>query len=174
MRPSAFILIIGRVCNKAWLCRNKSSILVILVATLPLASATSSDKPDLLARNGCTSSGGWVTDVLVVTTSVRVLDWVHGTPTNLWPAVALHPVLVVSTASLQHGLVKATAASDDADSSPASVLHPLLGTGRQTNLGAGFLDVLGDDGAVVPRATGDNTTVTRFALEVADDRPLGH
>merc|ERR1711924_129316 len=174
MRPSVFFLIIDRVCNTSWLCRNKLSILFILVATLPLASATSSDKPDLLARNACTSSGGWVTDVLVVTTSVRVLDWVHGTPTNLWPAVALHPVLVVGTTSLQHRLVEATATSHDTDGGTAGLLHPLLGARRQMDLGTGLLHIVSDDGAVVARAASNHTTVTRAGLDVADDSTLRH
>merc|ERR1711924_378949 len=82
-------------------------LLVVLVATLPLASATGGDEANLLPRHASASGGGGVTDVLVVTTTVGVLHWVHGAATNLGPAVALDAVLVEGTASLHHGLVGA-------------------------------------------------------------------
>jgi len=112
--------------------------------------------------------------VLVVTTSVRVLHWVHRTPADLWPAVALDAVLVVCAASLHQRLVETATAGDNADGCTAGVLHPLLGAGRKTDLGALLLEVLSDEGAVVAGATSDHTAVARADLAVGDDSSLRH
>merc|ERR1712178_22584 len=172
MRPSALFLIrSSRVLLHGSRLARRLLVLVILATTLPLSSATSGDKTNLLARHTGAGSGGWVTDVLVVTTSVRVLDRVHGTATDLWPAVALDPVLVPGTASLQHRLVEATATGNNADGGTAGVLHPLLGARWETNLGTRLLNIVGDDGAVVARAAGNDATVARLGLHVGDDLP---
>ena len=45
-------------------------------------------KPHLLSRGGVPAHSGSVTDVLVVTTTVGVLHWVHGHTTHLHTAAA--------------------------------------------------------------------------------------
>jgi len=150
-------------------------VLVSLRATtLPLASAASSDETNLLARHTGTSRSGGMTDVLVVTTSVRVLHWIHCTATNLGPAVALDAVLVVGTPCLHDGLVQTTTTSYDTDGSTASVLHPLLRARRKADFGALLIDVLSNNGAVVARATRNHTTIARAGLNIGDDGTLGH
>merc|ERR1712227_1145080 len=56
--------------------------------------------------------------MLMVTTTVGMLDGVHGHTSNLGPAVPLHSVFVVGSAGLEHGLVASTATSNDADDGP--------------------------------------------------------
>ena len=53
--------------------------------------------------------------MLMVTTTVGMLDGVHGHTTDLGPAVPLGLELVVGATGLQHGLVDTAAAGDDAD-----------------------------------------------------------
>jgi len=72
------------------------------------------DKTDLATSWSASLDGGGFTDVLVVTTSVRMLNRVHGYTSDNWPAVALGLVLVVGTTSLQDGFVNTTTTSDDA------------------------------------------------------------
>ena len=55
-----------------------------------------------------------MSNVLVVTSSVGMLDGVHGNTPHARPAVSLGLVLMVSTSSLEHGLVGTSTASDDA------------------------------------------------------------
>merc|ERR1719216_756188 len=75
--------------------------------------------------------GRWVTNMLMVTTTMGMLDGVHGHTSDLGPAVPLDSVLVVSTASLEHGLVASTATSDDADDGPVLGGVELLEAGRR-------------------------------------------
>lgn len=76
--------------------------------TTNTTSSSGSDKTNFATGGGASLNGGCFTNVLVVTTSVRMLNGVHGHTTNNWPAVALSLVLVVGTASLQDGLVDTT------------------------------------------------------------------
>jgi len=52
-------------------------------------SASSSNETDLLTRRRVSSHGSSVTDVLMVTTTVRVLHGVHGHTAHHGPAVTL-------------------------------------------------------------------------------------
>jgi hypothetical protein len=109
-----------------------------------------------------------VTNVLVVSTTVRVLHRVHGNTTSLWPRVPLDAVLVEGTSSLEQRLVDTTTACNDANSATALVLEPLLGARRETNLDTVLVDIVCHDGGVVARALGNGTTVTNLGLKVAD------
>ena len=53
--------------------------------------------------------------MLMVTTTVGMLDGIHSHTANLGPAVTLDLELVVGASGLQHGLVDTTAAGDEAD-----------------------------------------------------------
>ena len=115
-----------------------------------------------------------MTNVLVVTSSVRMLDGVHGHTSDLGPLVALGLVLVVSTASLHDGLVHTTTASDDTDRSAGKRRDGLLGARRQLDARLLGVGVVADDGGVVARRASDGAAVASLLLEVAHDGTLGH
>ena len=112
--------------------------------------------------------------MLVVTTTVGMLDRVHGHTTDLGPAVPLDLVLVVRAAGLQDGLVDTTAAGDDADGGAVGRGDDLLGAGRQLDPGPLSVGVVGDHDGVVAGGTGDTATVAGLLLKVGDDGTLGH
>ena len=112
--------------------------------------------------------------MLMVTSSVRMLDGVHSHTTHLRPAVPLGLVLVVRASGLQHGLVDPTSAGDDANHGPVGRRDDLLGAGRQLNPGALGVGVVGDDGGVVAGCSGQLASVSGLLFEVRDDGSLGH
>ena len=59
------------------------------LSTTNTTCATSSDQPNLLARRAVARDGRRVSDVLMATTTVGVLDGVLCDTTDFWPAVAL-------------------------------------------------------------------------------------
>jgi hypothetical protein len=87
-----------------------------------------SNETNLLARRSVTADGGGVTDVLVVTSSVGMLNRVHSYTTHLRPAVSLHTVLVVGVTCLQHGLLSPASTSNLTDHGTAAAGDNLLGT----------------------------------------------
>jgi hypothetical protein len=84
-------------------------------ATSQTTSATSGNQTDLATRRAEAGLGRRVTNVLVVTTTVRVLDGVHCHTTNLRPRVTLGLVLVPRATGLEHRLVNAAATGNDAN-----------------------------------------------------------
>jgi hypothetical protein len=115
-----------------------------------------------------------VTDVLVITSSVRVLHGIHCHTADDGPAVAFGFVLVVSATSFQHRLVNATTSSDDTDLTTGIRLDDLLGSRGETEASLVGLLVVRDNGAVVTGGAGDSTAVTGALLDVGHDGSLRH
>ena len=91
-----------------------------LNTTANTTSTASSNETDLLTRASTSTAGRRLTNVLMVTTTVRVIDRVHTDTADLGPFVSLHSVLVVATTGLQHGLIHTTATSNNTDHSTAT------------------------------------------------------
>jgi len=145
-----------------------------LAGTPDLTSPPGGDETDLPTGRGSPLDGRWVTDMLMVTTTVGMLDGVHGHTSDLGPAVPLDSVLVVSSAGLEHGLVASTATSDDADDGPVLGGVELLDAGGQLDPGAAGVGVVGDDGAVAARGLGHLAAVAGLLLHGAGDGAFGH
>jgi len=144
-----------------------------LLATLQATSASGGDHTDLSTSRSISTGSRGVTNVLMVTTTVRMLNGVHSHTTHVRPAVTLHSVLVVSTASLEHRLIGTSTTGNEANHGAARGLHSLLHTRRKTDAGGAVSLVVGDDGGVVAGGTSDATSVTGLLLNVADDGTLG-
>ena len=73
------------------------------------------NETDLLSRHGSSSSSRRETDVLMVTSTVWVINRVHGDTSDNRPAVALGLVLVVGVSGLEKGLVSPSSSGDDSN-----------------------------------------------------------
>lgn len=82
-------------------------------ATTNTTSSPGSDKTNFATSRSTPLDGGSFTNVLMVTTSVGMLNGVHGYTSDNWPAVTLSLVLVVGTSSLQDGLVDTSTTSNN-------------------------------------------------------------
>lgn len=69
-----------------------------------------------------------MTNVLLVTTTVGVVDGVHGDTTDLGPSVSLSLVLPVGSGSLKEGLVGSLATGNDTNHTSAGALNGLSDT----------------------------------------------
>jgi len=145
-----------------------------VTSTTDLTGPPGGDETDLPTRRGSPLDGRWVTNMLMVTTTVGMLDGVHGHTSDLGPAVPLDSVLVVSSAGLEHGLVATTATSDDADDGPVLGGVELLDAGGQLDPGSAGVGVVGDDGAVAAGSLGDLAAVAGLLLHGASDGTLRH
>jgi len=114
-----------------------------------------------------------VANVLMVTSSVGMLNGVTGHTTNHGPAVGLSSVFVVGSASLQHGLLNSATTGDQANHSSALGVQSLLLAGGELD-SALALVVVGDDDGVFTSSLGELASVTGLVLDVADDATLGH
>jgi len=112
--------------------------------------------------------------MLVVTSSVGMLNGVHCHTTHLGPAVSLGLVLVVGTSSLQHRFVDPSAAGNNADHGAVGGGDDLLASRGQLHSGTLGVGVVCDDGGVVAGGPRDLSSVSELLLEVADNGTLGH
>ena len=96
-----------------------------LSTTSDETGSSGSDKTALLS-SGCVSSDSrWVTNMLMVTTTMRMLDWVHCDTSDSWPVLSLSSGLEPRVGGLEEWLVGSLTASDDSDHSSAGALDGL-------------------------------------------------
>merc|ERR1712042_58504 len=110
----------------------------------------------------------------MVTTTVRMLDGVHGHTTNLRPGVPLSLVLEVGSAGLQQRLVDSSSTGDDADHRAVAGRNRLLRSRRQFHFRLVVIRVVGDDGGVVAGSSGQFAAISQLLFQLANDGSLGH
>lgn len=110
--------------------------------------------------------------MLVVTTTVRMVNRVHSHTTSTGPVVAFGLELVERAASLEEGLVDTSTTSDDADGRACRSRDSLFRAGRQSYAGLVVVGGVANNGGIVARCAGEDATVANLLLDVADDRTL--
>ena len=142
-------------------------------ATTDTTSTTSSDKTNLATSRSTALDGRRMTNVLMVTTTVGMFNWIHSNTTNLGPAVALRLVLVISTSSFQHRLVGTSTTSDHSDHGSVARGDDLLGSGWETDSGTSGIGVVSDNGGVVSGGTSETSAVSSLLFQVANSGTFG-
>ena len=145
-----------------------------LLHSAKTAGSPGTDKTDLTTCRSVRGHRGRTTDVLVVTTSERVLHWVLRHTPNLGPAVAFDGVLVVGAPGLKERLVRASASGNDSDLRPGVGGHGFLPSRGKSKAGCLGLLVVGDDHGEAAGSASEGAAVSRFAFDVADDGALRH
>merc|ERR1719238_614866 len=112
--------------------------------------------------------------MLMITTTVRVLNRIHRRAAHLWPRIALHPVLVELVPRLQHRLVHAATACHDADDSTASRWDRLTSARWQTNAALPPIIRMADDHARTATSSCKPATIGCFLLNHRDDGAFRH
>lgn len=131
-------------------------------------STSGGDKTDLSTSRCVSSNGRSVTNMLMVTSSVRMLNWIHSNTTNLGPAVTLSLVLVIGTSGLEDWLLGTTTTGDDTNHGSVLRLDCLLGARWELYLGLLCVWIVGDNCGVTTRGTSQLSSITRLLLDVTD------
>jgi len=115
-----------------------------------------------------------VTNVLMVTTTVRMLDGVHRNTSDARPVALLGVGSVVGLVGLEHRLVGSGATSANTDHGSAATKDRFADTGGESD--SSLLAVLGvaDDDGRGAGGTGEAATVTELGLDVGDNGALRH
>jgi len=111
--------------------------------------ASGGDETDLLSSGRVSLDRRRMSDVLVVTSSVRMVNRVHADTTNFGPLVTLGLVFEVGAASLEDGLVDTTASRHDSDHGAGLRGNDLLGAGGELEASLEVVVRVADDGRVV-------------------------
>ncbi|KAL8159875.1 hypothetical protein V2J09_001412 [Rumex salicifolius] len=146
--------------------------------TTKTTSPPGSNETTLLSRWCITTNGTGMTNMLVVTTTMRMLNWIHSHTTNLRPAVTLHPKLVkwlLGTSSTGNLTNHGTAPTWDNLLGPRWELDPVI-QAQPVNLKKSpincftiELKIVADYDSVISRSPSKDTTVTNMMLDIANN-----
>ena len=141
-----------------------------LSTTSDETGSSGSDKTDLLTSGLVTSDGRWVTNMLMVTTTVGMLDGVHSNTSHSWPVVPLSLCLVPGSVGLEEGLVGSLTSSNQADHGSAATNDGLSGARWKSD--SGLLTIVGvtDDDSRGAGGSGERSSITELGLAVEHDR----
>jgi len=103
--------------------------------------SSSGNKTSFLTSGDISSDCGWVTNMLMVTTTMRMLDWVHCDTSNSWPVVSLSLGLEPGVGSLQEWLISSLSTSDHTNHSSACTEDGLSGSGWESD--SSLLTIIG-------------------------------
>jgi hypothetical protein len=145
-----------------------------LLGTAKTTSSAGGNETDLGTLRGVTANSGRMSNMLMVSSSVRMLDGVHGNTSNVRPLVTLNAVLVVSTSGLQDGLLGSSSSGDDSDHTTAAGRNNLARSRGELDAGLSLLRQVRDDGGVVSRSLGELGTISQSLLNIANNGTLGH
>jgi hypothetical protein len=112
--------------------------------------------------------------MLLVTTTMGMVDGVHSNTTNAGVVVLLCLTLEPGSASLEEGLIGSLATGDNADHGTAAALHGLTDAGGEAHAGLGTVFGVTDDDGGGAGSAGERSTVTELGLNVGDDGAFGH
>jgi len=132
------------------------------------------DQTTLLSSWGVSSGGSWVTNVLMVTTTMGMLDWVHGNTSNSWPVSLLGVRFVVGCVGLEEWLVGSLSSCDDTDHSSAATEDGLSHTRWHSDSSLGSIFGVTDDDSASSRGTGEGAAITNLCLNVRNDGSFWH
>jgi len=145
-----------------------------LSGTSDETGSSGGNETDLLTSRLVSSDGRRVTDVLMVTTTVRMLDGVHGNTSNSGPVVSLSLLLEPRVVGLEERLVSSLTASSNTDHSSALALDGLSGAGRKLDSGLSAFVGVTDDDSGSTGGSGEGTSVTVLGLTVGHNGTLRH
>jgi len=133
---------------------------------------TGGNQTGLLPWNRGTRDTRGMTNVLVVTPPVWMLNWVHRHTADLWPTITFNTVLVVCAASFQKWFGITATTSDQPNHSTASVLENFLGARWKTHDSRLFCLVVTNNGAVHARGLGNFAAITNLLFDLAYNGPF--
>jgi hypothetical protein len=112
--------------------------------------------------------------MLMVSSSVGMLDWIFSDTSDFWPAVSLYSELVVSSAGFEHRFVDSSTASDEAKHGSVSAGVQFLDAGWKLDSSFAGVGVVGDDCAVSTGSFSDLASISGFLLQLAHNGTFWH
>jgi len=130
-----------------------------LDGTSQQTGSSGGDKTNLLTRRSGSGGSGWVTNVLMVTTTVRMLDRVHRDTSDTRPAVSLHFVLVEGVTCFQDWLFLTITTGNNTNNGSVPGGQFLSDTRRQTNHSLLTIFTVSDNDAGSSGSTAQSSSV---------------
>ena len=149
-------------------------ILASLLDSTKTASTSGTDETNLTSSRTIFRDSRRHTNVLVVTSSVGMLHRILRDTTNFRPAIALHRVFVVSSSSLEKGLVGTSSSSYNSNLSTDCRWDCLFASRRKAETSGSLVLIVCDHNREGTTGACKRTTVAKLGFYIANNRSLGH
>ncbi len=106
--------------------------------------------------------------MLVVTTSVWMIDWVHSHTSHSWESLAQSLELVEKCTSLHDGLFVSASACNYTNCGSAKTWNGLSGTGWESDSGSASVIRVSNNGGISSWASGISSFITNSRLNIAN------
>ncbi len=141
--------------------------LKILSTSSDETSSSGGNETDLFTTRGFSAHCWRVTDMLLITTTMRMVHWVHGHTSDSWPgSSSLCLPSVVWVACLADWLVSSSTTGDDSDHSSAVSWHGSSGTWGKSYSWFSAVFRVTDNSRVGAWSSGEGASVTSLTLAV--------
>mmetsp|Transcript_8514 Transcript_8514/g.6337 ORF Transcript_8514/g.6337 Transcript_8514/m.6337 type:complete len:258 (+) Transcript_8514:17-790(+) len=151
--------------------RPRCSLLLldVLLSSSDETSSSGCNETNLLTVRSVSAQGRRMTNVLLVTTTMRMVDWVHCHTPNSWPASPLGLVLVPLVSSLADRLVRSSSTGNDANHGSAVARNGPSGSTWQSNSSLSAILGVSDDDSRGATGPGKGSSVTSLSFTVGDN-----
>jgi hypothetical protein len=137
-------------------------------------SSSSGDETNLLTSGDVSSHCGWVTNMLMVTTTMRMLDGVHCDTSNSWPVVSLSSSLEPGVGGLKEWFIGSLSTGANSNHGSAVTKDGLSGAGWESD--SGLLSIFGvtNNNGGGSGSSGERSSISKFTFAVGNDSSFWH
>ena len=148
---------------------DKSSLLLDdIFSTSSITGSSSGDQTSLLTWASQSINGRSMTNMLMVTTTVWMLDGIHSDTSNLWPILSLIFKFEFGNTSLKQWLIGSTTTGDDTDHGSADTWDGLSLSGWESDSSLGTVIGVTDDDSTAATGSGESSSVAYFLFNVTN------
>jgi len=130
--------------------------------------SSSGNETDLSTRRSISTDSRWDTDVLLVTTTERMVNWIHGNTSNSGPSLSESLHLVEDITSLEDWLINSFTGSNQTNHSSGFTGEGLSGTRRKLNSGLGKIIGVTNDDSTGTGSSSKLSLITWGIFDIAD------
>jgi len=156
------------------------SLCLLIIELLDISTTSNStgssggNETDLSTRRSISTDSRRNTDVLLVTTTERMVNGVHGNSSNLRPSLSESLHLVEDSTSLKDRLINSFTGGDETDHSSGFTGKGLSGTGGKLDSSLAQIIGVTDDNGRSTRASSELTLITGLVFNVTDGSTFGN
>jgi len=153
---------------------NSSFELLDISTTSNSTGSSGGNETDLSTGRSVSTNSRGNTDVLLVTTTERMVNWVHGNSSDLGPSLSESLHLVVNSTGLQDRLINSFTGGDETNHGSGNTGKGLSGTGGKLDSGLAQIIGVTDNDSRGTGASGELTLITRLVFNVTDLSTFGN
>jgi len=158
----------------ASICLFNSSFELLDISTTSNSTGSSGgNETDLSTGRSVSTNSRGNTDVLLVTTTERMVNGIHGNSSNLRPSLSESLHLVVNSTSLEDGLINSFTGGNETNHSSGLTGEGLSGTRRKLDSGLGKIIGVTNDDSGSTGASGELALITGLVFDVTDGSTFG-